>query len=63
MDKVKEMVNLILGGSMVVEGKGRTYVKVPLWVAVLAALSSLKLAVVTAVLVVAFGMRARIVSA
>ena len=63
MDQVKEWLGLIAGGRLVVEGKGRTFAKAPLWLAVLAALCSLRLAVVTVVLAVAFGMRARIVKA
>lgn len=63
MDKIKEVWTLILGSSLVVEGSSRTYAKVPTWLAVLAALSSLKLTVVTVVLAVAFGMRARLVKA
>lgn len=63
MDKVKEIFSLIVGSSLIVEGSGRTFVKVPMWLCALAALSSLHLALITVVLAVAFGMRARIVKA
>ena len=63
MDKIKEMVNLIFGSKLVVEGTGRTFVKVPMWLAVLAALASVRLAVLTVLLVVLFGMRVRVAKA
>lgn len=63
MDKIKEVLSLILGSSLIVEGSGRTYAKLPTWLVVLAALSSLKLTVITVVLAVAFGMRVRLVKA
>ena len=34
-DKIKEIVSLIFGSRLVVEGTGRTFVKVPMWLAVL----------------------------
>lgn len=61
--RIKELIALVFGSRLIVEGKGRTFVKAPMWLAVLAALSSLRLALLTALLVVAFGMRARIVKA
>lgn len=61
MDKLKELLSLIVGARLIVEGNGRTFAKAPMWLVVLAALSSWQLAVVTVVLAVAFGMRARIV--
>lgn len=45
---------------LIVEGNSRTFVKVPMWLVVLAALSSVKLAVVSALLAIAFGMRVRV---
>ena len=60
MEKAKEFLNLLLGSRMIVEGKGRTFVKVPLWLTVLAALLSLHLAVLTVLLMVAFGMTVRL---
>lgn len=63
MDKVKEIIHLIVGSCLIVEGGGRTFVKAPMWLAVLAVLSSLRLTAITVVLVIAFGMRARIVKA
>ena len=62
-DKIKEIISLIFGSRLVVEGTGRTFVKVPMWLAVLAALASVRLAVLTALLVVLFGMRVRVVKA
>ena len=61
--KIKEILSLIFGSRLIVEGNSRTFVKAPMWFVVLAALSSLRLALLTALLVVAFGMRARIVKA
>ncbi|MBR5560211.1 MAG: hypothetical protein IKU73_02240 [Clostridia bacterium] len=63
MSRIKEILGILFGGRLVVEGTGRTFVKAPVWLAALAALSSIRLAVITAVLVVAFGMKARIVKA
>ena len=60
MERAKELLNLLLGSRLVVEGKGRTFAKAPLWLTVLAALASLHLAVLTVVLVVAFGMMVRL---
>ena len=60
-DKVKEIVSLIFGSKLVVEGTGRTFVKAPMWLAVLACIASIHLAVLTALLVVLFGMRVRVV--
>ena len=62
-DKIKEIVSLIFGSRLVVEGTGRTFVKVPMWLAVLACVASIRLAVLTALLVVLFGMRVRVVKA
>ena len=62
-DKIKEIVSLIFGSRLVVEGPGRTFVKVPMWLAVLAGVASIRLAVLTALLVVLFGMRVRVVKA
>ena len=62
-DKIKEIVSLIFGSRLVVEGAGRTFVKVPMWLAVLACVASIRLAVLTVLLVVLFGMRVRVVKA
>ena len=56
-DKIKEILSLIFGSRLVVEGTGRTFVKAPMWLAVLAALASVRL------LVVLFGMRVRVAKA
>lgn len=63
MSRIKEILGILFGGRLVVEGTGRTFVKAPVWLAALAALSSIRLAVITVLLVVAFGMKARIVKA
>ena len=62
-DKIKEIVSLIFGSRLVVEGTGRPFVKVPMWLAALACVASIRLAVLTALLVVLFGMRGRVVKA
>ena len=62
-DKIKEILSLIFGSKLVVEGTGRTFVKAPMWRAVLAALASVRLAVLTVLLVVLFGMRVRVAKA
>ena len=61
MDKIKEYLSILFGGRLIVEGSGRTFAKAPVWLAALAAISSVRLAVITAVLVVAFGMKVRVV--
>lgn len=61
MNKIKEILSIIFGSSLLVQGKGRTFAKAPVWLALLAGLSSIRLAIVTALLVVAFGMKAGIV--
>ena len=63
MDRVKELLSLIAGSRIEVSGMGRTYVNLPTWLVVLAALSSLHLVLLTGLLMVAFGMRVRIVKA
>ena len=63
MDRIKEILGIVVGGRLIVEGNGRTFAKAPVWLAALAAVGSVRLAVVTALLVVAFGMSARIVKA
>ncbi len=62
-NKIKEIVSLIFGSRLVVEGTGRTFVKAPMWLAVLACIASIRLAVLTALLVVLFGMRVRVTKA
>lgn len=62
MDRIKDLLNVVFGSSLVVEGTGRTFAKAPVWLAVLAAAVSLRLALVTAVLAIAFGMHARVVA-
>ena len=62
-DKIKEILSLIFGSRLVVEGTGRPFVKVRMWLAVRAALASIRLAVLTVLLVVLFGMRVRVAKA
>ena len=62
MSKVKDYLSILFGGRLIVEGSGRTFVKAPMWLAALAAISSVRLAVITALLVVAFGMKVRVVT-
>lgn len=60
MEKIKELFALVLGGRLLVKGKDRTFAKMPLGLAVLCALVSPQLLIVTAVLAVAFGLQATI---
>ena len=60
MDTIKDLIAVVLGGRLSIEGKGRTFVKAPLWLAVLAGFLSPHLALVTALLVIAAGMRTTI---
>lgn len=57
MDKIKEILAVVFGGRLIVNGKDRTFAKLPMWLAVLGALSSPQLLVITALLIVAFGMQ------
>lgn len=63
MDRVKEYLGILFGGRLVVEGSGRTFAKAPVWLAALAAISSVRLAVITVLLIVAFGMKVRVAKA
>ena len=63
MDKIKEIFALIFGSSLLIEGKDRTFAKLPMWLAIVAGLSSLALLFVTALLVVALGMTVKTVKA
>ena len=63
MSKIKEYLGILVGGRLIIEGTGRTFAKAPVWLAALAAVSSVRLAVVTVLLVVAFGMKVRVVKA
>ena len=62
-DQVKDAAVLIFGSQVVVKGKGRTFAKVPMWLGILMALASLRLTIITALLVVAFGMQFTVVKA
>ena len=63
MEQIKEILSLIFGSRLMIDGNGRTVVKVPMWLAVLAGLASIRLAILTAVLVALAGMRVRVVKA
>lgn len=60
MDRIKALLAVVFGSSLILDGKGRTYAKLPVWLAVVAAIVSFRLAILTALLVIAFGMRARV---
>ena len=61
MSKIKDILSIIFGSSLVIEGRGRTYAKAPMWLAVLLGVTHLWMAALTALLVVAFGMKASVV--
>ncbi len=61
MDRIKDLLSIVIGSDLIIEGTGRTYVKAPLWLVVLAAIASLTLAAITTLLIIAFGMRVRVV--
>lgn len=60
MDRIKEILGIVVGSRLSVTGTGRTFVKMPMWLAVVAALTSPHLAIITALLIIAFGMRVSI---
>ena len=60
MERIKELLSLMVGSRFEVSDTGRTYVNLPTWLVMLAALSSLHLVLLTGLLMVAFGMRVRI---
>ena len=62
-DKIKELISLVVGSKLSVTGTGRTFAEAPMWLAVIAAVFSPHLAVITALLVIAFGMRVSIMKA
>lgn len=63
MSKVKEYLGILFGGRLIIEGSGRTFAKAPVWLAALVGISSVRLTVITALLVVAFGMKVRVTKA
>lgn len=63
MEQIKVILSLIFGSRLMIDGNGRTFVKVPMWLVVLAGLASIRLAILTAVLVVLAGMRVHVVKA
>lgn len=63
MDRIKEYLGIFLAGRLRIDGSGRTFAKLPVWLAAVLAVTSLPLALVTVLLMVAFGMRVRLVKA
>lgn len=63
MEKIKEYLGIFFGGRLIVEGNGRTFVKIPVWLTALIAVASVRLAVITVLLIVAFGMKVRVTRA
>ena len=59
-NRVKELISLVVGSRLEVSGTGRTFAQAPMWLAVIAAICSPQLAVITALLIIAFGMRVSI---
>lgn len=60
ISKIKELIGLVVGSRLEVSGTGRTFAQAPMWLAVIAAITSPHLAMITALLVIAFGMRVSI---
>ena len=66
MEKVREWIRTVIHGKLIVEGKDGTFVRCPLWLAAIAVLSgrnAFRFAVLTALLIVAFGMHVRVENA
>lgn len=63
LGKIKELISLVVGSRLSVTGTGRTFAEAPMWLAVVAAIASPHLAVITALLIIAFGMRVSILKA
>ncbi len=59
-NQLKDMLKTIFCSELQIEGTGRTFAHIPLWVAVAAGVASIKLAILTAVIVVALGMQVRV---
>ena len=60
ISKIKELIGMVVGSRLEVSGTGRTFAQAPMWLAVIAAITSPHLAMITALLVIAFGMRVSI---
>ena len=60
ISKIKELIGLVVGSRLEVSGTGRTFAQAPMWLAVIAAITSPHLAMITALLIIAFGMRVSI---
>ena len=60
ISKIKELIGLVVGSRLEVSGTGRTFAQAPMWLVVIAAITSPHLAMITALLVIAFGMRVSI---
>ncbi|MBO5535895.1 MAG: hypothetical protein J6B53_10910 [Clostridia bacterium] len=57
MNALRQYAGLIFRSRILLTGNGRTMVKLPVWAAVLLALSSLKLAILAVLAVIATGMQ------
>ena len=60
ISKIKELIGLVVGSRLEVSGTGRTFAQAPMCLVVIAAITSPHLAMITALLVIAFGMRVSI---
>lgn len=63
MNTIKDIIFLIFGSFLLIEGRDRTFAKFPTWLAVLIGLTSFPLLIVTVLLIVAFGMTVKTVKA
>ena len=63
ISKIKELIGLVVGSRLEVSGTGRTFAQAPMSLVVIAAITSPHLAMITALLVIAFGMRVSILKA
>ena len=63
MERLKEILRMAAYGHLIVEGKDGTFARCPLWLAILFAIvgrRALRFAVLTALMIAAFGMRVRL---
>ena len=60
MDKVKQAFRFVFYSRLALHSSGRTMLKLPVWLVVLAALDSLRFAVLAAVVVIALGIQVEI---
>ena len=60
MDTFKKYVELIFKSRLILISSGRTMLKIPIWLAALLAINSIKLLVILAIAVVALGIQVSI---